>query len=86
MKSFFAAIILAFCNLIAASQEVPDVYIAASISEEMKKAGKPCEVKIYPSRGTTPMEGHTFIDDSDTWGPDVFPWLDALVKKKYASY
>ena len=37
MKSFFAAIIFTFINLIAASQEIPAVYNAASISADMKK-------------------------------------------------
>jgi carboxymethylenebutenolidase len=50
------------------------------LSEEMKQSGKPYQIKIYPPRGTTPMEGHTFIDDAKTWGPDVFPWLDKLLK------
>ena len=51
------------------------------LSDEMKRLGKPYQIKIYPPRGTTPMEGHTFIDEINTWGPDVFPWLDGLVKK-----
>ena len=77
---------------IAKEAKVPVYFIQAEndfslkpsleLSEAMKKAGKQYELKIYPPRGTTPMEGHTFIDDSNTWGPDVFPWLDALVKKK----
>ena len=52
------------------------------LSEEMKRLGKPCAVKIYPPRGTTPMEGHTFIDAADIWAPDVFPQLNQWVNRK----
>jgi dienelactone hydrolase len=52
------------------------------LSEEMKRLGKPCEVKIYPPNGKTPMEGHAFIDAYTVWGPDVFPQLDKWIGKK----
>jgi len=52
------------------------------LSEEMKKHGKPYAVKIYPARGTTPMEGHTLIDAAEIWAPDVFPQLDKWIGKK----
>jgi dienelactone hydrolase len=48
----------------------------------LKALGKPCELKIYPPRGTTPMEGHTLIDEDSTWGPDIFPWLNKMMGKK----
>ena len=51
------------------------------LSEEMKRLGKPYAVKIYPPRGDTPMKGHTFIDEVDTWGPDVFPQLQLWLNK-----
>jgi carboxymethylenebutenolidase len=52
------------------------------LSEAIKKSGKPCMVKIYPSRGTTPMQGHTFIDAIDSWAPDVFPQLELWMNAK----
>jgi hypothetical protein len=52
------------------------------LSEEMKKAGKPYQVKIYPAHGKTPMEGHAFVDAVDVWSPDVFPQLNAWINKK----
>lgn len=52
------------------------------LAEEMKRLGKPYELKIYPPRGTTAMQGHTFIDEVNIWAPDVFPWLDKIVSKK----
>jgi len=50
------------------------------LSEEMKRLGKPYMIKIYPPRGTTPMEGHTLIDAVEIWGPDVFPQLGKWMK------
>jgi dienelactone hydrolase len=52
------------------------------LSEEMKKQGKPYQIKIYPPRGTKPMQGHTFIDEVNTWAPDVFPQLEKWINKK----
>jgi carboxymethylenebutenolidase len=52
------------------------------LSEEMKKLGKPYALKIYPPRGTTPMEGHTLIDAEEIWTPDVFPQLDKWMDKR----
>ena len=52
------------------------------LSEEMRRLGKPCVVKIYPPRGTTPMEGHTFIDATDIWAPDVFPQLNQWINNR----
>jgi carboxymethylenebutenolidase len=52
------------------------------LSEEMKKLGRPYVLKIYPPRGTTPMEGHTLIDADEIWAPDVFPQLDKWMNKK----
>ena len=51
------------------------------LSAGMKDLGKPYKMKIYPPRGTTPMEGHAFVDAVEIWGPDVFPqlaqWMNA---------
>jgi len=52
------------------------------LSEEMKKLGKPCQVKIYPPRGTTAMDGHSFIIAPEIWGPDVFPQLEKWINGK----
>lgn len=76
----------------AAEVKIPVYFIQAEndfstkpslvLSEAMKRAGRPCQVKIYPPRGTTPMEGHTFIDAAEIWGPDVFPQLEVWMKAK----
>ena len=51
------------------------------LSAEMKKYGKTAEMKIYPSNGKTPMDGHSFIAQSKIWGPDVFPKLKEWLSK-----
>jgi len=76
----------------AAEVKIPVYFIQAEndfstkpslvLSEVMKKSGKPYMVKIYPARGTTPMEGHTFIDAIDSWAPDVFPQLELWMNAK----
>lgn len=76
----------------AANVKIPVYFIQAEndfstkpslvLSEAMKRSGKPCAVKIYPARGTTPMDGHTFIDAIDSWGPDIFPQLELWMNAK----
>lgn len=77
---------------VAAKATVPVYFIQAEndfsikpsleLSEEMKNNGKPYLMKIFPPRGTTPMEGHTFIDATEIWAPIVFPEFDKWMGKK----
>jgi len=46
------------------------------LSEAMRTAGKPYEVKFYPPYGKTPAEGHSFAYmGASTWASDVFIFL-----------
>ncbi len=48
-----------------------------ALAEEMTRLGKPNRVKIYPTVGQTPGEGHDFVHlGLATWEPDVFSFLD----------
>lgn len=48
-----------------------------ALAAEMKRLGKVHRVKIYPSVGQTPSEGHDFVHRGlSTWEPDVFAFLD----------
>ena len=47
------------------------------LSAEMKNAGKPAELKIYPAYGKSPAEGHSFVRlEISVWAEDVFWFLD----------
>ena len=58
------------------------------LSEEMKKAGKSSEIKIYPPFGASPKEGHSFAyRGTKIWFDDVFKFLsthcgDGLMSKQ----
>ena len=47
------------------------------LSDEMKKAGKPMRIHIFPPNGHTPMEGHGFCTGGKNppWGDDVLAFL-----------
>lgn len=48
-----------------------------ALAAEMNRLGKLQRVKIYPSVGQTPAEGHDFVHLSlSIWEPDVFAFLD----------
>lgn len=52
-----------------------------ALGSEMSRLGKPSRVKIYPAVGTTPQEGHDFVDlGVRTWEADVFGFLDEHVR------
>lgn len=55
---------------------------SAVLSEEMKKAGKTCVVKIYPPYKQSEMEAHFFIEAVQEWGPDLFRTLKEWVPTK----
>ena len=51
------------------------------LSDEMRKAGKPVEAKVYPAFGTGPRDGHSFcVRGTKTWGPDVLKFIEAYLK------
>jgi len=52
-----------------------------ALSEEMRKLGKPHQIKIYPRFGQTNQDGHAFcVRGVDLWGPDVFAFLKEALK------
>jgi carboxymethylenebutenolidase len=51
------------------------------LSEEVRKAGKPVEAKVYPAFGTDARDGHSFcVRGTETWGPDVLRFIEAYLK------
>jgi carboxymethylenebutenolidase len=51
------------------------------LSEEVRKAGKPVEAKVYPPFGSGPREGHSFcVRGTETWGPDVLKFIERHLK------
>jgi dienelactone hydrolase len=51
------------------------------LSEEVRKAGKPVEAKVYPAFGSGPREGHSFcVRGTETWGPDVLRFIETHLK------
>jgi carboxymethylenebutenolidase len=54
-----------------------DLSPSHTLSAAMKDAGKMYEMKIYPSYGSSVLDGHSFgYFGSAVWGPDVFRFLD----------
>src|SRR5262249_10294205 len=47
------------------------------LAGEMKSAGKPHQLKIYPPNGTTAEDGHAFCGGGDNppWGADVLDFF-----------
>jgi carboxymethylenebutenolidase len=53
-----------------------------AIGAELKRSGKPGEVKIYPAVGRTPAEGHGAVYTAiPQWEGDVFGFLDRYVRR-----
>jgi len=51
------------------------------LSEEVRKAGKPVEAKVYPPFGSGPREGHSFcVRGTETWAPDVLKFIERHLK------
>jgi carboxymethylenebutenolidase len=78
-------------KLAATRAKVPVLFIQAEndydtrpsrvLSEEMKRAGKPMRVHVFPPNGETPREGHGFClgGRSPAWGDEVLAFLaDAM--------
>jgi dienelactone hydrolase len=81
-------------RLIAAvgASKVPTFFIHAAndysispgleLGKEMERLRKPYRVKIYPSAGTSPDDGHRFVYLSvATWEADVFDFLGEYMKQ-----
>jgi hypothetical protein len=60
-------------------QAANDYSIAPSVAlaEEMKDAGKPVRVRIFPPNGTSAEDGHAFCAGGDRplWGDDVLAFI-----------
>ena len=53
-----------------------------ALAAEMTRLGKPNQVRIFPSVGRTPGEGHDFVHlGLRTWERDVFAFLDQRVRR-----
>jgi dienelactone hydrolase len=53
-----------------------------ALAAELSRLSKPHELRIYPSVGTTPQEGHDFIHTQvPVWEHDVFAFLDSRIQK-----
>jgi carboxymethylenebutenolidase len=51
------------------------------LSEEVRKAGKPVEAKVYPAFGSGPREGHSFcLRGTEIWFPDVLRFIETHLK------
>jgi dienelactone hydrolase len=70
----------------ARNARVPTMFVQAKndfdlapskvLSETMQAQGKVGELRIYPPRGYTPLEGHAFcIRGAQSWGEDVLAFL-----------
>ena len=52
-----------------------------ALDEELKQAGKPHKVDIFPPFGSTHQDGHELcVRGEEIWGPTVFSFLDAAMK------
>ncbi len=73
----------------ARSARVPVLFIQAEndfdttpsrvLSEEMRSAGKPARMRIYPPNGSTHQEGHhlCYSSENPAWGDEVLSFLSA---------
>jgi dipeptidyl aminopeptidase/acylaminoacyl peptidase len=53
------------------------------LSDEMKRAGKPMRVHVFPAKGSSHMDGHGFClgGPQPAWGPEVLDFLAAAMPK-----
>ncbi len=53
------------------------------LSEEMRRAGKPMRVHVFPPNGSTPQEGHHLCwgGDRPAWGDEVLEFLGAIARQ-----
>lgn len=60
-----------------------DLSPSKTLSAEMNKAGKTYKLKIYPSYGDSPGDGHSFgYFGSEVWAEDVFGFLNQYCTNK----
>ena len=54
------------------------------LSDEMKNAGKPVRVHVFPANGTTHAEGHAFCSGGKhpPWGDEVLAFLDETMGRR----
>jgi dipeptidyl aminopeptidase/acylaminoacyl peptidase len=59
-----------------------DIMPSRVLSEEVKNAGKPMRVHIFPPKGKTAMDGHSFCrgGTSPPWGDEVLAFLTDSMK------
>ena len=59
-----------------------DLSPSKTLSAKMDEANKTYKLKIYPSHGDSPLDGHTFgYFGSDVWAEDVFGFLSQYCSK-----
>src|SRR6202521_5653786 len=59
-----------------------DLSPSKTLSAEMNKVGKTYKLKIYPSYGDSPRDGHSFgYFGSEVWAEDVFGFLNQYCTK-----
>jgi len=59
-----------------------DLSPSKTLSAEMDQVGKTYKLKIYPSYGASPQNGHSFgYFGSDVWAEDVFGFLNQYCSK-----
>jgi carboxymethylenebutenolidase len=59
-----------------------DLSPSKTLSAEMGEVGKTYKLKIYPSSGDSPQDGHSFgYFGSDVWAEDVFGFLNQYCSK-----
>lgn len=52
-----------------------------ALSEEMRKAAKPYQAKVFPPFGTSNQDGHNFcFQGHPIWGLEVFAFLEAALR------
>lgn len=65
---------------IQAQNDTSDSALQA-LSEEMRKAGKPYQAKVFPAFGTSAQDGHSFCAlGAEVWGPEVFAFFAKALK------
>lgn len=58
-----------------------DLAPSRALDEELKQAGKPHKVAIFPPFGNTHQDGHGLcVRGGEIWAPTVFSFLDDAMK------
>ena len=68
-------------GVLSAAENNHDLTPNRVLSEEVRKAGKPVEAKVYPAFGSGPREGHSFcVRGTETWFPDVLKFIETYLQ------